>query len=220
MKIRYIIIMLFAGWVLAANTSCVKHEGYYDYVNTESVYTGSAIDYFKSKPGTFDSLLLVLDRLPVYKDAIAEGNVTIFAPTDASFRLALANLNLVRQTQGRPALTLSTVDEVQLDTLISKYVVQGRQTTEQMLFVDGLEVETVRNDLKMHAQRIKQDASGFVGGGLVTVFYTDKKDSEFEILWVRSATQAVNILTNDAVIHILANGHEFGFGDFLTKMNK
>ncbi|NGM62162.1 hypothetical protein G5B30_09570 [Sphingobacterium sp. SGG-5] len=220
MKIRYIAMMLFAVYVFTANISCVKHEGYYDYVNTESIYNGTAIDYFKSKAGTYDSLLFVLDMLPEYKDLIAAGDVTIFAPTNASFHLAMTNLNLVRQSQGKPSLRLNELDLVHLDTLVSKYIVQGRQTTEQMLYVDGLEVNTVKNELTMHAQRIKQDASGYVGGGLVTVYYTDKKGSEFEILWVRSATQAVNIQTNDAVVHVLANGHEFGFGEFLTRMNK
>lgn len=217
---RYIFLILFVSWVIVSNTSCEKYDGYYDYVNTESVFEGSAEEYFKSKSGVYDSLLLVLDRLPEYRDSIAAGNVTIFAPTNASFHLAFNNLNLVRQSQGKHALNIHTVDLVELDTLVSQYIVRGQQTTEEMIFVDGLDVVGVKNEIPMHAQRIKQDASGFVGGGLVTVFYTDKKDSEFDRMWVRSATQAVNILTKDAVIHILANGHEFGFGEFLTKMNK
>lgn len=220
MKIKYIIIMLFGGWLITSNVSCAKYDGYYDFENTESLYGGSAIDYFKSKPNVFDSLLLALDLLPEYKDIIEEGDVTIFAPTNASFRMALTNLNLVRQTQNKPALKLSTLNLVQLDTLLSKYIVQGRQSTDEMQYTDGLDVLTVKNEMEMHTQRIKQDASGFVGGGLVNVYYTDKKDSEFEFLWERAATQAVNILANDAVIHILANGHEFGFGEFLIKMNQ
>jgi len=221
MKIRYQYMpVLLAGWMLATNVSCVKDGGYYGYVNTERAHDGPAIAYFESKPGVFDSLLVVLDLLPEYKDTLAKGNVSVFAPTNMSFQLALTNLNLVRQTQNKPPLRLGTLDLDELDTLLSKYIVQGRQTTEEMLYVDGLTVKTVKNGFDMHAQRLKQDASGYVGGGLVTVYYTDKKGSEFEIIWVRSATQAVNILTNDAVVHVLANGHEFGFGDFLTKMNK
>lgn len=217
---RYFVLILFASWLIASNTSCAKYEGYYDYVNTESVFEGAALDYFLSKPGVYDSLLLVLDRLPEYKDSIAAGDVTIFAPTNASFNLALTNLNLVRESQGKHRLNINSLDLVELDTLLSQYIVHGRQSTEKMVFVDGLDVLTIKHNATMHAQRIKQDASGYVGGGLVTVFYTDKKDSEFERAWIRSATQAVNILTQDAVIHILANGHEFGFGEFLTKMNK
>lgn len=220
MKMKYTIIMLFVGWMLTANTSCTKYDGYYDFVNTENTFEGSTIDYYKSKANVFDSLLVVLDRLPDYKDSIAGGQLTIFSPTNASFQLAMGNLNLVRQTQGKPMLALSTVDLVELDSLFSKYVVRGLQSTDSMLYVDGLDVETVKYENEMHAQRIKQDASGYLGGGLVTVYYTDKKGSEFEILWVRSATQAVNIRTNNGLIHILANGHEFGFGEFLTKMNK
>lgn len=219
-SIKYIITLVVAASLLFSYSSCSKHTGYYDFENKENQYAGSTLDYFRSKPGTYDSLLLVLDLLPEFKEGLASDSLTIFAPTNASFRLAITNLNLVRKTQNRSDLNLKTLNRVELDTLLSKYIVQGLKRTADMEFVDGLDMTTSKYEKNMHAQRIKQDASGHVGGGLVTVYYTDKKDSKFELNWVRAATQAVNISTDKSVVHVLANGHEFGFGDFLTKMNK
>lgn len=217
MKIRNILL---AGAVLLTSFSCAKNDGYYDFENTENVFDGDAIGYFQSKPGVFDSLLHVLDRLPEYKSAIQNGDLTLFCPTNASFQLAFTNLNLVRANQKKPALNINTLDIDHLDTLLSKYVVRGHQTTDSMLFVDGLFVESLKYNQPMHAQRLKQDASGFVGGGLVTVYYSDTKSSNFSFQWTRTTTQAVNINTTNSLIHILANNHEFGFGEFLNRMNK
>lgn len=205
--------------MLVLSASCAKHDGFYDFENTEYIFEGSTEDYLRSK-GVYDSLLLVLDRLPDYKDSISEGQYTLFAPTNSSFRLAINNLNLVRQAQNKPDLSLSTVEEAELDTLMSRYIVQGLQVTDSMVYVDGLDVNPIKYPHSMHAQQIQDDASGLVKGGLITIYYTDKKNSTFEINWSRAATQAVNIKTATSVIHVLANGHEFGFGDFLERMNK
>lgn len=204
--------------------SCKQNDGYYDYENKEGVFDGTTIAYYQSKMGIYDSLLLVLERLPEYKEIIDRGDATVFSPTNASFRLALTNLNLIRANQDRPALSLRTIDLAQLDTLISKYIVKGVIGTDEMLFVDGLYVETAKNteenDGRMHAQRIKQQSSGFVDGGLTTVYYSDTKASNFVDQWIRATTQGVNIRTSNSLIHILANDHEFGFGEFLGRMNK
>lgn len=218
-KIKDSILLKLLAVTLIISASCAKYDGFYDFENKEYFYEGSTLDYLAEK-GVYDSLLLVFDRFPEYKDSIAEGQYTLFAPTNASFRLAINNLNLVRQAQNKPDLSLRTVDEEQLDTLLSRYIVQGLQVTDSMVFVDGLDVNPIKYPHTMHAQQIQDDASGFVKGGLVTVYYTDKKNSTFEILWSRAATQAVNIRTSTSIIHVLASGHEFGFGDFLERMNK
>ena len=114
---------------------------------------------------------------------------------------------------------MNDLNKAQLDTVLSKYLCKGIITTDSMLYVDGLFVETLRNNQPMHAQRVKQDASGFVSGGLVNVNYSDTKGSNFSMYWTIAQSQAVNIKTNNGVVHILGNSHEFGFGEFLTRFN-
>jgi len=208
-------IMIIIGW-----TSCAKVEGYYDFENKESIYNGNTIAYFESKPEVFDSLLTVLNRFPELKEKVRSEAVTVFAPTNASFEIALNSFNLVRINQNKSPLYINDLDMVQLDTVINKYLVQGLVTTDSMLYVDGLYMKTLNYDLPMHAQRIKEEASGLVDGGLVRVYYSDTKKSNFVSQWTRSQSQAVNISTTNGIVHILANGHEFGFGEFLNRFNR
>ncbi|MGJ1387348.1 hypothetical protein ACR782_14195 [Sphingobacterium spiritivorum] len=214
-SILFVIMLL----VTTSLWSCAKTDGYYDYENKENIFTGNTIEYFQSKPQVYDSLLTVLNKFPALRDSIATTATTVFAPTNSSFHSAITNLNLVRKTQNKPLLYIRDLDPVQLDTLISKYISKDLVTTDSMLFVDGLFINA-RYNQDMHAQRIKQESSGFVGGGLVTVYYSDTKGSNFQSQWTRTTTQAVNIKTSNGVVHILNNGHEFGFGEFLTRFNK
>lgn len=207
---------LLFGFIL---TSCNKTKGYYDFQNQENLFSGNTIAYFESKPEVYDSLMHALAFFPELKNQLASDSLTVFAPTNASFQSAINNFNLIRKNQKKAPLYIKDLDKDQLDILLSKYIVKGIVTTDSMLYVDGLFVHTLTHDQPMHAQRVKQEASGLVDGGLITVFYSDTKGSNFTQYWTRSATQAVNIKTQNGVVHILANGHEFGFGEFLNRFN-
>ncbi len=216
---RYFVIGLFNLFFGFLLTSCNKADGYYDFQNQENLFPGNTIAYFESKPEVYDSLMHVLAFFPELKNQLSTDSLTVFAPTNASFRSAISNFNLIRKSQKKQPLYINDLNKLQLDTLLSKYIVKGVVTTESMSFVDGLFVNTLNYQQPMHAQRVKQEASGLVDGGLVTVYYSDTKGSNFTTYWTRSATQAVNIKTQNGVVHILANGHEFGFGEFLTRFN-
>ena len=200
-------------------TSCTKYDGYYDYQNSEKVFNGNSLTYLQSKPGVFDSVLLVLDRIPYLKTALEQEQVTLFAPTNSSFQSALSNLNLVRDNQKKPRLNIKTLKLSALDSLMNKYVAEGKVSTDSMLYIDGLFVKTYKYDHPMHAQRQKENASGLIDGGIELLYFSDTKNNSFQTQWTRSTSQAVNILSTNGVVHVLSARHEFGFGDFLTKMN-
>lgn len=206
--------------VLLCTTSCTKFDGYYGYENTENVFNGNSLAYLESKSGVFDSVLLVLNRLPYLRDAVANEEVTLFAPTNSTFQTALANLNLVRDNQHKERLSIQTLDIKQLDTLMTKYIGEGIISTDSTLYIDGLPVTTYGIQHPMHAQRIKESASGLIDGGVEVLYYSDTRDNSFQSQWVRATSQAVNIFTTNGVVHVLGGRHEFGFGEFLTRMNK
>lgn len=213
----YLIILffLFCGFV-----SCKKMDGYYDYQNQEKVFTGTILEYLESKPGVFDSLLVVLDRLDDLKQALKTDEVTLFAPTNASFQSAVLNLNLVRKNQNKALLELATADLMELDSMVTKYFVSELAPTDSMNYVDGLFLTSFYPEHTMHAQKEKREASGVLEAGAEVVLFSDTRQSNFVADWARAATQAVNIRADNGYIHILDSPHEFGFGEFLVRINK
>lgn len=213
------IASVFLG-ILLCMSACTKYDGYYGYENTEKVFSGNSLAYLESKPGVFDSVLVALDRLPYLKEALTTEEVTLFAPTNTAFQTALANLNLVRDNQSKSRLNIRSLNLDQLDTLMTKYIGVGLMSTDSTLYIDGLFVQTYGIEHPMHAQRVKEDASGLVDGGVEILYYSDTKDNSFQSQWVRASSSAVNVFTTNGIVHVLGGRHEFGFGEFLTRMNK
>ncbi len=203
-------------------TACKKNSEFYDYKNSVKDFNGTVLQYLQAQPpNTFDSLLLVLNRLPDLKDTLANKNITFFAPTNASFQAAIKNLNILRKDQGKTPLYLKDCDLNQLDTLTSKYIVRGSRTTADYLaYADGILYKSVKYGYSMHIQYSRLNASGFVDGGPQTIIYSDPKNNIFEKYWEKSNTNAVNIKAKNGVINILAPLHDYGFNEFVTRVNQ
>ncbi len=202
-------------------TACQKDSVYYDYENTIKEFDGTALQYLQAQKNTFDSLLLVLNRLPALKDSLSTKDVTVFAPTNQSFQAAIKNLNIERKAQGKTPLYLKDCDLAELDVLTTRYILRGTRTTDSYApYADGLELKSIKYDYPMHVQYNKLNASGFVGGGPQAIIYSDPKGSIFEKNWENANTNAVNIKTKNAIVNILAPLHDYGFNEFVIRVNK
>lgn len=205
----------------ATFTACKKDSIYHDYENTVKEFDGTALQYIQSQKNTFDSLLIVLDRLPHLKDSLSTTNVTLFAPTNQSFQAAIKNLNIERKSKGKSVMYLKDCDVAELDTLTTRYILRGARTTETYApFADGLNLNSIKYGYPMHIQYNKLNASGFVGGGPQSIIYSDPKGSIFEKNWENASTNAVNIKTKNAIVNILAPLHDYGFNEFVIRVNK
>lgn len=202
-------------------TSCKKSESnYYDYTNTVQRFQGSALDYLKSKPNTFDSLLLVLDRFPDLKDSIANKPITLFAPVNENFAASVKYLNISRKAAGKTPVYLSNADPAALLYMLSKYIVRGDKDSESYANnIDGVILTTVLLDRPMHVRVVKSNASGWMGGGAITLEYSDMYSSAIKLDWVTTKTAAINIKTDNATINILSPLESFGFDEFTTKLD-
>lgn len=211
-------VLLFA---LSALTACKKDSIYHDYENTIKEFDGTALQYLQSQKNTFDSLLLVLDRLPALKDSLSNQKITLFAATNQSFDAAIKNLNIQRLSEGKGKLSLKDCDLTELDTLTTRYILRGIRTTDSYApFVDGLNIISIKYAYPMHVQYNKLNASGFVNGGPQSITYSDPKGSIFEKYWENSTTNAVNIKTKNGVVNILSPLHDYGFNEFVSRVNK
>lgn len=136
------------------------------------VYRGSVLEYLADVHDDgvkFDSLLYIIDNIPGLRDKIqnAEGEFTLFVPTDESVRNAIESLNLHRKStdiEGKIYLkdiliepfniedtTIVTVLEeehvsfsyrhfdyrAKLDSLVSKYFIEGNLTSDVVISEGG-----------------------------------------------------------------------------------
>jgi uncharacterized surface protein with fasciclin (FAS1) repeats len=216
-NIKYTACVLgLAGLILAIG--CKKDNGYYDYKNNAQVFNGSTYEYLKAKPGMFDSLVKVLD-VTALADSLKEGQYTLFAPTDLSFKFMMENLNAVRKVQGKGPLHLGTVDKDELDSIIIKYVLRGATPSDSMTFADGLALTSIQTGYPMHGKQHSTDATGYVGGGPHFIEFSDTKRSQYIRMWISATTSSIDLRTKNGVINVLRDDHVIGFNEFITRLN-
>ncbi|WP_316834182.1 fasciclin domain-containing protein [Pedobacter nutrimenti] len=202
--------------IAATLTACHKDSGFYEHEALNPKVSVNTYDYLKSKKGIFDSLIVAVDRLGL-QTTLQDSNITVFAATNASFSVAIDNLNAARKAAGKSPLNLSNMDYIQLDTIMTQYVIRGKYTTDAMNRQDGVLLKGVRYGYQMNAQLNPTTTSGFQKGGPVIINYSDTKWSQFQQNWSTSATSSVNVLTKNGVVHTLNQDHIVGFRDFVIR---
>lgn len=231
---------LYKGYVAALFCStlifligCTKEKGYYE---TPNVIVGTDLntyDYLKSKPGVYDSLLLVIDELGM-QNVLRDSSVTMFAVSNQGFQIALKNLNNTRKAKGQRSIFLkelasgfssipsqkvkATGDSANLDTMVSRYIVRGLFKTSDFSVGDGLNIFSVRGGYPMHARRLYADAEGMQGGGSEIIEFANTKRSVFVPNWELATTSSVNIKTKNGIVHLLEPDHVFGYDEFARRL--
>lgn len=218
---KHIAALVASLFVAICVLSCKDESPYYNVENKLQQFDGNALAYLQTNAPTYDSLLKVLERLPDLKDTLQNQQVTLFAPTNENFTVALKNLNFYRKQAGKTLINLENADLNQLDTMICKYIVKKQYLTDDFkAFLEGIYVRSIKVGEQMHIEYGKENASGYVGGGAQVVKYSDTKSGFVRAYWERSETTAVNIKTNNAVIYVISPMHNFGFNEFDKRLNK
>lgn len=203
-----------AALLLAA---CSKDGGYYEPKIIDKDFNGNAYDYLKSKPGVFDSLVQVIDRLGL-QSTLQDSNITLFALTNQSFQLAITNLNNIRQLADRPSEFLSNIKKDHLDTMMTQYILRGKYVSDSLTLQDGKRLFGVKHGYPMQAKLIRSTSSGYPEGGPEVINFRDTKRSQFERDWISTTTSSINIQTSNAVVHVVSPDHVFGFEDFVSRL--
>ncbi|WP_285008916.1 fasciclin domain-containing protein [Pedobacter faecalis] len=232
-KSRYVVALLFGA--LLIQFGCKKEDTYKKAVDITMEVNMNTYDYLKSKPGVYDSLLYVIDRMGL-TETLKSGEVTLFAPSNESFRIAIRNLNDVRKAQSKPAMFLGTIatgptdnmlprekpkaraDKEHLDTMINMYIVEGLHTAGEFALGDGLPLTANKVGYPMHGKRVFADAQGWKGGGSEVIEFSNTKRSVFVPQWAKTTTTSVNIKTTNGIVHLLEPDHVFGFDEFVTRL--
>jgi hypothetical protein len=205
LPILVVLSMLYAG--------CVKNTGDYSYSNPKIPFNGTTYDYLKSQPGVFDSLLLVIDRLGL-TNALKTEKITLFAPTNQSFKLAVDKLNNGKKANGGKLVFLNTYDATNLDSLMCRYLLPGIFPSDSMLTTDGITKATYKWAYPMNCKKTVARSEGVEGGGASSITFSDTRRSRFKTTWLSTTANAIDITTKNGIVHVLDPSHLFGFNDY------
>ncbi|VTR33920.1 Uncharacterised protein [Sphingobacterium thalpophilum] len=223
MKNKNIFLGFFLIVLLAGIVGCKKGNNYYE--NFELRYTeydGTSLEFLESQGTTYDSLLLVLERVPAIRAKLkdTDAKLTFFAMTNSSFTNALDAMNGVRKAGNRLPLYLEDIPQLILDSLTYHYAFEGIYDTPYLRnFVEGKVIKSV-DDYDMSLKYKVTSASGIIGGGQQQIILSDMNRSIFQRYWQESATSVVNIRTRNGMLHVLAPSHNFGFSKLAKLLNK
>ena len=211
---------------IIAVASCSKVDNTYRNAAAPKVnYDGNAYSYLQAHPGVFDSLVKAVNRVPGLADTLKQKDITLFAPNNRSFELALNNINQARMDSvpAMPPVSINTIDVAVLDSTLCKYIIRGKIMSGDLMktLSDGRDVPTVKYGYVMNMKLLFTNASGFVGGGPTLINFSDRNRSIFTRYWVTTKTSTIDISASNAVIDLLDAGHDFGFGNtFIRAVNK
>ncbi|AIM38949.1 ATP/GTP-binding protein [Sphingobacterium sp. ML3W] len=213
-KLEYWFLILISGIFFF---SCSKDKGYYAKTPNEPIYKGNMYDYLKSKPGVYDSLIKVIDRIEL-QGLMRDSSVTLFALTNANFQMALQNLNNTLSLSDKSPQYLNSVKLTVLDSLLCQYILRGSIPSDSITNQDGKEAYGVRYGYPMHIDLAKQTSSGFIDGGPMTMNFSDTRKSVFKRNWITTETSSLNVKTDNGIVHVLAADHVFGFNKFVSQV--
>lgn len=219
---KYSLLFCLAIFCLHISACKKSNSAYHDYENTVQTFNGSAYDYLKAQPrGTFDSLLLVLERYPAIVDSLKKQDLTLFAPVNKNFEAAVKYLNQKRVADGRSLINLTNADLNGLGDMICKYIIRGNRTTDAYVTtIDGTLRNAIITNYQMHIKYVKLSSSGYKAGGPARLNFSDPKGVVFTKDWITTTTDAVNIKTNNATVNIITPLHVFGFDEFTRNLDK
>lgn len=201
-----------AGLLLAA---CDKTDDTYRDAKPSDKVNVTSYEYLRSRTGTFDSLLYLLDKTGL-KDTLQEKNITIFVPTDQSIAIAMENLNTARKVKQLPVATMDSVDTYTWRQLLMWYMFPGAHRAEFFAEKDGKDIVSI-NQQRLHVDAVRTTTQGVVNGGGLQLKFSDLNGSRFIKDWIFSFVSTSDIQTKNGVIHILERTHIFGFRSFVEK---
>ena len=168
--------------------------------------------------------------------------VTLFAVTDQSFRLAFDGLNRYREAYGKgkhlgledllidllpwwirlcTKCPLNDNDTIyitrhydyrhQLDSMLYCYLFDGRYSMEDVLNVGATEVPCMSYGHLMRMEVGRGAASGAEEVGTRYMRLIETWDSKVTSTWVKAEVESFDIMANNGCVHVLSDGHEFGF---------
>lgn len=232
MKLLYFAIFIVGASLTFAG--CKKGDYYKDTGKLDPNFNGSIMEYLKSKPEYFDSLVKVIN-IAGYADVLNKENITFFAPADSSIRLALRQANEMRDAYGKDRIT--SINQISADIwrkYLGRYIFQFSKSLNDFSQIDFGAITSYPGQMYtaytgelLNIGVIYDDLSNTntANGTTVTIKYGGYRHLAISFLnspfsptevntWVRADISSANIKPKNGYIHLIRfSNHRFGFSN-------
>lgn len=186
-------------------------------------YAGTVLDYLKSKPQMWDSLVKVI-RIAGMEDVFKNEKITFFAPADSCITLSVRALNLYLDSKGQRRVT--RLDQIKPEVWkrqLSRYLFKEARSMNDYPQLDpgnlsaypGQIYSSYVGDI-MNIGVIYNDAGGVKYAGyrqLLISFIPSVSAPRDYNSWYSAIVASVNVAPTNGYVHVLNyQYHFFGFG--------
>lgn len=211
-----LLTLILAVFMLSA---CNKDKYFYDTGVHKAEFNGSVLDYLKSKPMYFDTLVNIIN-LAGMNDVYAKENITFFAPPNSLIGKSVKALNTYLKVNGRD--TVSQLGQVKPEVwreMLALYTFKGRYRLKDYPQLDLMSIlafpgqgYTGYGNLEESQNRtmnigvVHNDAAGvkYAGYRQLVLSYIPDFSKPLELTQLNSAQVASSdIAPTNGIIHVL-----------------
>lgn len=204
---------------------CQKKDYFTDTGKHTPNYQGTVLDYLKSKPQMWDSLLKVI-RIAGMEDVFKNEKITFFAPADSCIKRSMTTLNFVLDILGKPRVTrIEQIKPEVWKNQLCRYLFKDARSMNDYPQIDpgnlsaypGQIYASYLGDI-MNVGVIYNDAGGvkYAGYRQLLLSYIPSKSAPRDYnTWYPAIVATVNVAPTNGYVHVLNYpNHNFGFDAF------
>lgn len=218
-RIQLIVLPLLILTVIAA--SC-KKDFYTDTGVQNGDFDGTVLDYLKSKPQYFDTLVKIIDYAGM-TNVFQNESITFFAPADSSLRRTYEECNDVLNLLGRTPITrYQQIKPSVWREALSRYVFKGGRSLTDFPQIDfgniaayPGQIYNSYDDQIMNVGAVYNSGGGVPYAGyrqLVLSYIPSPSSARDYQTWTLAYVSSVNIKPVNGYVHVLRYpSHFFGF---------
>lgn len=213
--------------ILLLAFACSKDKYFYDTGRNTPEFNGSILEYLKSKPEYFDSLVRVI-KVAGMEEVLTKENVTLFAPTSSTIYKTLKNLNAYLRLNGKDTVSqLEQIKPVVWKEMLSIYLIKGSYRLKDFPQIDTTSITAYPGQgynsysgRTMNIGSFYRDAGGVKYAGYRHLILSYIPDFSKPLENLRNVQiSSHDIAPKNGIVHVLLqNKHVFGFdtNQFIT----
>jgi hypothetical protein len=210
-----LVSVLFSFLLMSA---CQKDKYYFDGGKSDPVFKGTVLEYLKSKPQSFDTIVKIIQMADMERE-FNEDTLTFFAPQDYSVEILVRQVNKSLFNNGKDTLkTLEDVDPAIWRKYLSNYIFKGANKLKDypQLDVNAKGIYPGQNYVAYNGEVFNIGVNYYDAGGVKYSGYRQLMLSYIPDLaqplvnWISIPVSSSDVQPYHAVVHILNATYPFG----------